>query len=226
MNGTIVKEPGKTGSQWRIHYSISLPKFQCDHFELTSRKGTGTSETLQRIPVSPNDCLIADRGYCYSRDIQYVDEKGGYVIVRVNLVTLPFFKDRKAKKRFDLLAAIQKLQDTGDVGEWQIYVKAPEAEQSVQGRICVIRKREQAIERSLKKLRRVASKEQRVLQEQTLEYAKYVIVFTTLPKGSFSAKDILEWYRVRWQIELVFKRFKSLAKLGHLPKYDDDSSRA
>ena len=89
-----------------------------------------------------------------------------------------------------------------------------------------IRKSEQAIEKSLKKLRRAASKEQRVLQAQTLEYAKYVIVFTTLPKRSFSAHNILEWYRVRWQIELVFKRFKSLAKLGHLPKYDDDSSRA
>ena len=35
---------------------------------------------------------------------------------------------------------------------------------------------------------------------------------------------MLEWYRLRWQVELVFKRFKSLAQLGHLPKYDDDES--
>ena len=38
--------------------------------------------------------------------------------------------------------------------------------------------------------------------------------------------QILEWYRVRWQIELAFKRLKTLAQLGHLPKYDDRSSRA
>ena len=37
---------------------------------------------------------------------------------------------------------------------------------------------------------------------------------------------MLEWYRLRWQVELVFKRFKSLAQLGHLPKYDDDSAKA
>jgi len=31
---------------------------------------------------------------------------------------------------------------------------------------------------------------------------------------------------MRWQIELVFKRLKSVAQLGHLPKHDDRSSRA
>ena len=29
-----------------------------------------------------------------------------------------------------------------------------------------------------------------------------------------------------WYMELVFKRFKSLAQMGHVPKYDDDSSKA
>ncbi|MHC4192232.1 MAG: transposase, partial [Planctomycetota bacterium] len=38
--------------------------------------------------------------------------------------------------------------------------------------------------------------------------------------------DVLEWYRIRWQVELVFKRFKSIAQLGHLPKHSDDSSKA
>ena len=44
--------------------------------------------------------------------------------------------------------------------------------------------------------------------------------------NSLPAAEVLEWYRVRWQIELVFKRMKSLAALGQLPKHDDRSSRA
>ena len=59
-----------------------------------------------------------------------------------------------------------------------------------------------------------------------MEFARYVIVFTTFPKAAFSAAQVLEWYRTRWQVELVFKRFKSLAQLGHLPKYDDESAKA
>ncbi len=37
---------------------------------------------------------------------------------------------------------------------------------------------------------------------------------------------MLEWYRIRWQIELVFKRFKQIAQLGHLPKHDEESAQA
>ena len=226
VDGTVIKEPGKTGSQWRLDYSISLPNFRCDYFDLTSTKGKGTSENFQRMPVSANDCLIADRAFSDAADIHYLREHDAHVLVRVNTRSLPFFKEDKADERFDLLKAVQTLKITGDVGEWQVYVRAPTADTSVRGRLCVVRKSEQAIEISLKKLRRAASKEQRSLQEQTLEYAKYVIVFTTLPKRSFAAYEILNWYRIRWQIELVFKRFKSLAKLGHLPKHDDGSSRA
>ena len=60
----------------------------------------------------------------------------------------------------------------------------------------------------------------------TREFAKYVIVFTTFPAAAFPAERVLEWYRLRWQVELVFKRFKSLAQLGHLPKRDDESAQA
>ena len=40
------------------------------------------------------------------------------------------------------------------------------------------------------------------------------------------APEVLEYYRFRWQIELVFKRLKSLLAIGHLPKHDARSSRA
>ena len=61
---------------------------------------------------------------------------------------------------------------------------------------------------------------------ETLEYAKYMIVFTTFPATEFSPTEVLECYCTRWQVELVFKRFKSLADLGHLPKHDGHSARA
>ena len=87
-----------------------------------------------------------------------------------------------------------------------------------------MRKSDHAIEQAHRRLHRKASKKQMSTKPETLEIAKYVIVFTT--RRNASAVQILEWYRSRWQIELVFKRLKSLVQLGHLPKHDDRSSRA
>ena len=91
--------------------------------------------------------------------------------------------------------------------------------------MCVIRKSNISVEQAIKKLKEKANKNQRNIKPQTLEFAKYIIIFTTLPEN-FSANAVLEWYRVRWQIELVFKRLKSLTGFGHLPKHDERSSRA
>jgi hypothetical protein len=52
------------------------------------------------------------------------------------------------------------------------------------------------------------------------------MVLTTFPAPEFSLQQVLDHYRFRWQIELVFKRFKQIAQLGHLPKYDQDSAKA
>ena len=64
------------------------------------------------------------------------------------------------------------------------------------------------------------------MRPETLEAAKYVFVFTTVPRTDLSARQALEMYRGRWQIELVFKRLKSILGLGHLRKTDPASAKA
>ena len=61
---------------------------------------------------------------------------------------------------------------------------------------------------------------------QPQEFAQYLILFMTFPEQAFPAAEVLEWYRTRWQVELVFKCFQSLAQLGHLLKRTDESARA
>jgi hypothetical protein len=84
VDGTIVKEPGKTGSQWRILYSITLPSFVCDFFEMTATIGEGSGESLNRLPVGPHELILADAGYCSVAGIEYVWQNGTDALVRVN----------------------------------------------------------------------------------------------------------------------------------------------
>ena len=223
VDSTLVKEPGKTGSQWRIHYSISLPSLKCDCFKLTPTKGKGTAETLKQYSIKAGDCILGDRGFSHVVGFAHVLDQKGHLIVRVNTGGMLLFSLKD--KPFDLLEKLKQLKSTGSKSQWQVIFKNSEGK-AVCGRICAIRKSEQAITLAHKKLKENASKKQKTVNPQTYDYAKYIIVFTTLPQEAFSVSEILEWYRARWQIELVFKRLKTLAHMGHLPKHDEKASRA
>ena len=63
------------------------------------------------------------------------------------------------------------------------------------------------------------------------EYNKYIIVATSLGEAKASAGQILELYRMRWQIEsnrrfAAFKRLKSLFHYGDIPVKLDERAKA
>jgi hypothetical protein len=220
VDGTIVKEPGKTGSQWRILYSLQLPALSCDFFEITATAGKGTGESFQRLPIEPQELVLGDAGYWSTEGIAFVRKHRADVLVRVNPHNFAAYGPQG--RRVMLLSRLRTLRQSGEIGEWKMVLRGEST--CVPGRVCAIRKSELAIQQAHRRLQRKASKMQTTLKPETLEYAKYVIVFTTLTTESVG--EVLECYRLRWQIELAFKRMKTLAHLGHLPKHDDRSARS
>ena len=223
FDATTVQEPGRTGSLWRLHYSVRLPSLGCDFFKLTGTEGLGAGESFKQFPIRSGDYVLADRGYSNAAGIRHVATAGGHVTVRVNSGTLPL--ENAEGEPFDLLAAVETLKRPGPVGVWTARTVA-KGGPPVRGRVCAVRKTNEAIAAAHAKIRKTAQRKQSKVKPETLRFARYVVVFTTYPPEEFTAAEVLEWYRLRWQVELVFKRFKSLARLGHLPKYDDDSAQA
>jgi hypothetical protein len=222
LDGTLVKEPGRSGSLWRIHYSIRIPSLACDHLELTAVKGVGSGESLERFAASPGDLVLADRGFCRPGGIETLHRQGAAVMVRLNSSALPLWNEQGS--RFALSEQISQLQETNIGREWPVWVQG--TQERIAGRLCALRKSAEAAERARRRIARKVQQGGPKPKPETLQYAGYVMVFTTVPARHFSTAEVLEWYRVRWQIELVFKRLKSLAELGALPKHDDHSARA
>jgi hypothetical protein len=223
IDATLVQEPGATGSSWRIHYSLRWPQLTCDHFALTGTSGKGTGESLTHFPVRAGDHLVADRGYSNYTSLAYAAAQGATATVRLNPKGVRLLgSDGKA---FPLLRRLRSLKKTKEIGCWPVSLTGAAGQEPVVGRLCVLRKSQAAIAKSQAKVKRRAESNGYTLQADTLVHAEYVMVFTTAP-ASLTAAQVLEIYRLRWQIELVFKRFKQLAQLGHLPKEDDESSKA
>lgn len=223
FDATHICEPGKTGSLWRVHYSVQVPSLRCDYFKLTPTQGEGTGESFRQYPINKGDLILADRGYSVASGIGYIDSKKAFVTVRLNPQSIQILGP--SGRLFDLLGRLKRFTRTGEIRTWPVCIPTS-GTQNVLGRICALRKTQEAIRQAQKKLRQRATKNGQNLRPQTLTYAEYVIVFTTFPEDEFAADTVLEWYRIRWQIELVFKRFKQIAQLGHLPKHDDESAQA
>ena len=223
FDATTVREPGKTGSIWRIHYSIRLPSLDCDFFKITLNKGAGVGETFSQFPITPGDYIMADAGYSKAGGIDYAHHNGAFLCFRANPHSLVLSDGRGS--RFPLKRRLEDIAKPGKIGSWSVVTPGLKDRQ-IQGRLCVLRKSEEASRMAQKKLKQKASRKGIKLKPATFFYAQYVILFTTFPEPSFKAAEVLEWYRARWQIELVFKRFKQIAQLGHLPKQDPESAIA
>ena len=225
VDGSIVREPGVTGSQWRLHYAIGLPSLQCQEVHLGP---SDDGETLKRFTVHANDVFLADRGYAHPGGIAHVCRHGGDVIVRMNQVTLPLTHPVTGEP-VDVLQQVKGLQ-VGQAGSWPVClnVKAERGglrAHQIQGRLCAVRKSDAAASASRDRVRKESRRGGSKVQPRTLEAANYVLIFTTLKPG-IGAEQVMALYRMRWQIELEFKRLKSLIELGHLKKHDPRAARS
>jgi Transposase DDE domain len=216
VDASVVCEPGATGSTWRLHYMVDLSTLACEQVEVTLPE---QGETLTRFAVRAGDVLMADRGLAHRRGIGHVVKHKGDVIVRMNLVSVPL-EDAKGRA-LELLPRLRKLA-IGQARAWPAVMRDEGGAIAV--RVCALKKSVEQTHKAQEKLRQIAAKKGRNLQPQTLEAAGYVIVLTTLT--DVPPELILELYRYRWQVELAFKRLKSLLHLGHLKKTDPVGAKA
>src|SRR5208282_1820199 len=84
IDASLVSEPGKAGSQWRVHYSLRWPSLECDYFKLTPVEGSGHGESLYQFPFAAGDAVLADGGYCHAEALSEVARQGAFFTVRLN----------------------------------------------------------------------------------------------------------------------------------------------
>ena len=219
IDATRIKEPGPTGSSWTVHYSIGLPSLSCDELIVCDKSESG--ESFVRFGAQAGDLMVGDRVYGARRGIFHVTKAGGDVLVRFPFGNLPL--ENPDGTRFDLLRRLRAL--TGrKIGDWPVVLSGEG--RSAAGRICAIKKSRQAAEKARRHLIRKSQKDGSKPKDETLEATGYVFVFTTVPRRALCSGKVLEVYRGRWQIELVFKRMKSILGLGHLRKTDKEAAVA
>ncbi len=221
IDATTVSAPASTGTDWRVHLDFDLGALAISEIQLTARDG---GESLFRYDFDPGELVVADRGYAHRTGLAHVLDSGAQFLVRLNPLTVPLQKPGGAE--FDLVTALRDLPEA-EPEDFSLEIR-PHRKQKIPAlpvRLVALRKSDEAAQVTRQKVLKEAARKGKGVRPRTLELASYMLVVTSTTEAELSAQQVLEIYRFRWQIELVFKRIKSLLKLEELPAKDPDLAR-
>jgi len=216
-DATVLSIPGSEGTDWRLHAVYDPAQACLRRVEVTDHQG---GERLDRDRPRPGDIVCGDRGLAHARGIHAVSQAKAYVLLRMHWQNIRL---HDAQGRPVDMEKTLKRAEAGDTGT--IAYVPLEAQPSVRARLLIHPLPSEAASRNRQRLRRNAAKKGRTPSAVALRLAGYFCVLTTLPEDVASDDVVLELYRIRWQIEVFFKRCKGLLHFDHLRAFDPDLVR-
>ena len=206
--------PGATTTEARVHLQLRLADLDILAAPL---EDVSVGESFKRFSWRKGQLAIGDRGYGNAPGIAHVIAEGAEVLVRVNRSSLPMRTQQGEK--VTLMTWLRSLSGHA-AHERRVSVFSREHDQRVTGRLIAQRLPNAEAEKARARVRRELKGK---TKPQDLEAAQYVVLFTTVPSSRLSSSRCLQLYRLRWQVELAFKRWKSLCHFDRLPNYRDDT---
>lgn len=219
VDASTVCGPGATGADARIHAVLRLADLSYEQVQVTDHHG---GETFKRFVWSEGQLVIGDRGYCNAPGVAHVLDGGAQVLVRYNLRSMPVYD--RWHNVVDVMQWLRALR-LGKPSEIRVQAvsNAQGAPRWIEGRLVAERLPDKEAEQARRRVRRDHGS---AATAQMLETAGYVVLFTTASRGAMPARRCFAAYRLRWQVELLFKRCKSLCGFDRLPNYRDDTIHA
>src|SRR5512143_1681293 len=210
IDGSSVEAPGADGTDYRLHLRFELVSLTFLELVVTD---THTAERLRHFTLGAGDIALIDRGYCQPAALVETHQQGADWIVRWNS-GIPLWTP--TGEVFDLVTTLKQVPLTQAILTRAVQVGPAGSSTRVAAVLHACRLPEAQANAARQRCRRRAQKKGKTLKAATLYLAGWVIVVTTLEPIGWTAETILALSRVRWQVELAIKRWKSLLDVGRL----------
>lgn len=220
IDATCISAPGSQGTDWRVHVGFDLTALSLDHIGLTDVHG---GETLKRFVVGPGELAVADAGYAHRPGLWAVRRQGGHFLVRVSWQSTPL--EHPDGSRVDIMALLRRTPKTGTADHPVLVAGGEQGEQPFAARLIIKRKTPEATAKARQRILKDRKRLGRNADPRTLDAAGYILILTSVDSHRLTSDDVADLYRFRWQVELAFKRLKSLIHLDELPAHDPGLAR-
>lgn len=212
IDASTIQVKGARSTSYRLHLAMDLITLSPTQIKITD---THQGENLSHYELDANDVVLLDRGYNQPKTLVPFLQKGGHVVLRYNPNGMTLYEPKKeglALQRIDWLSEVNQCQ--GDTYCKEVHLT--DKDSHIKAYVHLSRLPKAQAEKARRTLRRNAQRRQYTVSQEALTLAGWMFVLTTLPPHVVNTETIMSLYRTRWQIELVFKRLKSLLSLSEL----------
>jgi hypothetical protein len=164
---------------------------------------------LQSEPLPQGSLRITDLGYFDLSVFAETEKAGNFWLSRLQFGTSVFTPDGTPLRLLSWLA-----NQPGPLVDMQVLLGS---EQKLACRLIAWRVPEEVANRRRQKLiAETRRKDGRTPTAERLAWCDWTILVTNVPEDKLTPQEIAVLYRARWQIELLFKRWKSLGLIAEL----------
>src|SRR5438128_8884689 len=156
---------------------------------------------LQRAPLPAGTLRLADLGFFDLEALAQIGAQDGYWLSRLHFTTAVYDAEDRRWEVLELLAA----QGTATVD----LPIALGAQQRLPARLLAVRVPQEVADQRRRRLRATARDRGRTPSAARLAWCDWTLLVTNTPPELLSLREALVLARARWQIELLFKLWKS-----------------
>jgi len=162
--------------------------------------------------LQPGVLRLSDLGYFKLERLQAIADRQAYFLTRLDLQTT--VRDATTAEAFDLLAWLQSAPAV--LRERQCLVGAS---QRLPCRLIAVRLPQEMVDRRRQRAHADARRKGRTVSDRHLALLAWNVFISNVPTTMLSAQQVAQLYPVRWQVELVFKLWKSEFALDRVAGY-------
>ena len=193
-----------TSAALKAQVQFNLTDGQMTHLDLQAGRAQDKTAPMQTAPLPPGALRIADLGYLAIAVLAAYDRQGVFWLTRYQANLLLFDSDGQPLELLGLLPTAEQATLDRSV---QV------SDQRLGCRLVAVRVPLQVAEERRRKLRAELAGKGRTPSARQLALCDWVIFLTNVPMERLRVSEVLVLARARWQIELLFKLWKSYGQV-------------
>jgi hypothetical protein len=222
IDGTTISSPRTPTAEWRLHVDYRPFEGRFGNVVLSNHR---KQESFSLFDAQPGELVVGDRAYARAGDLKKIHDQGGHFLVRLGWKSVVLLDE--TGKDFNIIGAMARMKKP-QIREFSVQLgdNAKSRRPVCPARLIMVPLPTGAGARAKQRSARKAKRQGRAIQPESLIAAEWMMLLTTVPQANASMDQLVALYRLRWQIELAFKRLKSQMNIDELAAKDPKLAKA